>query len=244
MAKASDGVSNERTDTVKRGLATEPSSWATIGAYAEDQAGEVAAGRGPRRTAEVASHPMHTHTTPRCTLACSDSHYYRPGNECRHWMPSCQVDLRYRRYSTWCAERGHTGVEFVLSTSIWRDVEGARVALEPNIVPYFCEESIEHWILWYHPDVTPGSADLDRNMVTKLVSHFFLPLTLSAVNHIAFQNLPAFRSVPEVAHAHVFLQPRGDLSEKALSELRKERRLRSPWAEAERLGGRGAEVGY
>ena len=27
---------------------------------------------------------------------------------------------------------------------------------------------------------------------------------------IAFQNLPEFRSVPEVAHAHVFLRPRDE----------------------------------
>ena len=61
---------------------------------------------------------------------------------------------------------------------------------------------------------------------------------------LAFQNLPQFRSVPQMAHAHVFLRPRSDATAAALATLRRQRRMRSPWAEAERLGGRGDEVGF
>ena len=59
---------------------------------------------------------------------------------------------------------------------------------------------------------------------------------------VAFQNLPQFRSVPEMAHAHVFLRPLTDVSSVAVRELRAARRLRSPWAEAERA--RSGEAGW
>ena len=59
-----------------------------------------------------------------------------------------------------------------------------------------------------------------------------------------FQNVPERRSVPQVAHAHVFLRARRPETAAAVAQARAERRLRSPWAEAERLGGRGEEVGF
>ena len=61
---------------------------------------------------------------------------------------------------------------------------------------------------------------------------------------VVFQNLPEFRSVPQVAHAHVFFRLRSAAALQALKSLRVERRLRSPWCEAERLGGRAEEVGF
>ena len=88
-----------------------PATWEAILTYGDDQAGEAAAGRGPKRSPDV--------------------------------------EERYRRYTRWCAERGHTGVELVLATSIWRAAEfpddggPVWVALEPNIVPYHCAEGIE-----------------------------------------------------------------------------------------------------
>ena len=188
-----------------RGLASEPASWAEIAAYAIDQAGEAAAGRGPKR------------------------------NE--------SVEARYSRYARWCAERGHTGVELLLATSMWREADArALVALEPNIVPYYCETGVEHWILWYHPERTPGGMDLDIQRATDRV-RAFIP-SLSEDERVIFQNLPQFRSVCEIAHAHAFLRPRSQATTARLSELRAERRLRSPWAEAERLGGRGDEAGW
>lgn len=58
------------------------------------------------------------------------------------------VETRYRRYSEWCASRGHTGEELVLATALWKEVgqeagaAGVRVALEPNIVPYHAEAGV------------------------------------------------------------------------------------------------------
>ena len=117
-----------------------------------------------------------------------------------------------------------------------------RVALEPNIVPYHVATDIEHWILWLHPDDTPGDTDLDAAALPHQV-RAFVP-SLREEELIAFQNLPAFRSVPQMAHAHVFLRARSDETAAALATLRMERRIRSPWAEAERIGGRGDEVGW
>ena len=153
------------------------------------------------------------------------------------------VNERYRRYSSWCTERGHTGVELVLAISIWCSVaeDDVHVALEPNIVPYHTEEPIEHWILWYHPEFTNGSTDLDHQRAREHVQQF---ISLHNSELAVFQNLPQFRSVPEIAHCHVFIRPKDDASRDALEKLRRERRLRSPWVEAERLGGRGREVGF
>ena len=58
------------------------------------------------------------------------------------------VEMRYTRYSEWCAARGHTGVDLVLATALWKEVGrkagkgGMRVALEPNIVPYHAEAGV------------------------------------------------------------------------------------------------------
>mmetsp|Transcript_53986 Transcript_53986/g.96684 ORF Transcript_53986/g.96684 Transcript_53986/m.96684 type:complete len:207 (+) Transcript_53986:23-643(+) len=189
------------------GLDVEPSSWDHILKYANDQAGEAAAGRGPRRSTEV--------------------------------------EARYKRYSAWCMEREHTTLQLLLAVNSWRPVSSrrffakeCRVALEPNIVPYHCDAGIEHWVLWYHPEDTPGSTDLDHDSSAEHVRTF---ISLQDDELIVFQNLPEFRSVPEIAHAHAFVRPLCDTSAAALQALREERRIRSPWAEAERLGGRGDE---
>merc|ERR1740129_190225 len=48
---------------------------------------------------------------------------------------------------------------------------------------------------------------------------------------VIFQNIPSLRSVPEVAHAHVFIRPRTTSTRESLRELRRQWRIRSPWAE-------------
>lgn len=196
--------------------------WDAIQAYAADQEAEAAAQRGPRRTSAIAE--------------------------------------RYRRYSAWCASRDHTGVDLILATAVWipADADGptelgagvgslARhaltIALEPNIVPYHLDPGIEHWILWYHPASLPGDSDLDSSLFVPLVRRF-LPSLQATDELVAFQNLPQFRSVPQMAHAHIFLRPCTTATAGAVAALRAERRLRSPWAEAERLAGRAAEVGW
>lgn len=255
-------------------------SWETLEAYARDQVGEVAAGRGPTRAPPI--------------------------------------DERYRRYFAWARTRETSGAQYLVATAQWRPAEhcGPWVALEPNIVAYELEPGIEHWNLWYHPNTTPGSADLDllagaevevlpdpadaasrrpgrivkvrrlrweapeayevlmldearspqdaalepevmlvgRERLAAPVSlgrwaavlrhaRVFLP-TLREDEAVIFQNVPQFRSVPEVAHAHVFVRPRCEETRSALRQLRREWRDRSPWGEHERSGGRGDEVGY
>ena len=152
------------------------------------------------------------------------------------------VQERYKRYTKWCSDRGHTGVELIIATAVWQTVADHVVSLEPNIVPYHVDEGIEHWVLWYHPEHTKGTMDLEDALFLLHVRGFIPSLRDDEM--IAFQNLPQFRSVPQMAHAHVFLRARVDATAEAIVRLRIERRLRSPWAEAERLGGRGAEVGY
>ena len=205
---AASDTKKARVESVNRGFATEPASWATVLAFARDQAGEASVGRGPKRTTEV--------------------------------------EERYNRYKEWCAQRGHTGVELVLILSAWVQVDGRRIALEPNVVPYHLQDGMEHWVLWYHPDDTAPSTNLQGELCENDVRAFFCTCTetLGPDELIAFQNPKEFRSVPEIAHAHVFLRPRTDEHAATLAALRKDRRLRSPWAEAERLGGRAAQVGF
>ena len=160
------------------------------------------------------------------------------------------VQERYQRYTAWCKLRGHTGVDLVLATALWREAGPKEaggpppiVSLEPNIVPYHVDEGISHWLLWYHPDRTPGNHDLDPALFASHV-RLFLPSLSEAEELVAFQNLPQFRSVPQIAHAHVFLRPLSEQTMEGIAKLRIERRLRSPWAEAERIAGRGSEVGF
>ena len=159
------------------------------------------------------------------------------------------IDARYKRYTEWCATRGHTGVDLILATAIWQSVDAGserppvRLALEVNIVPYHVADGITHWVLWYHPDSLPGTTDLEPELYLPHL-RAFLPSLRAADEVVAFQNLPQFRSVPQMAHAHVFLRPRTDETAAALATLRRERLMRSPWAEHERAAGRGHEVGF
>eukprot|EP00929_Paragymnodinium_shiwhaense_P003346 TRINITY_DN10381_c0_g1_i2.p1 TRINITY_DN10381_c0_g1~~TRINITY_DN10381_c0_g1_i2.p1 ORF type:complete len:248 (-),score=45.35 TRINITY_DN10381_c0_g1_i2:67-810(-) len=97
--------------------------------------------------------------------------------------------------------------------------------------------------------ITVGSGDLARSKSparwAACLRHTreFLP-GLRDDEVVIFQNIPELRSVPTIAHAHVFVKPRSDETREALQRLRQLWRLRSPWAEHERLGGRGSEVGF
>ena len=158
-----------------------------------------------------------------------------------------EIEERYSRYKRWCEARGHTGVELVLATAAWQRTTGetsVRVALEFNIVPYHLPDGVEHWVLWYHPDDTDPKTELPREACEAGANECFGGTLVVGDELIAFQNLPEFRSVPEVAHAHVFLRPRDETNAATLVRLRRDRCLRSPWAEHERLGGRGHEIGF
>merc|ERR1712129_155600 len=71
----------------------------------------------------------------------------------------------------------------------------------------------------------------------------FLP-ELQEDEVVIFQNVLEMRSVPEIAHAHVFIRARSDATRAALHCHHQKWLLNSPWAEHERLGGRGVEVGF
>lgn len=93
-----------------------------------------------------------------------------------------------------------------------------------------------------HQDLRPGDSPARWAAVLR---HVRLCLPEAQDDEvIIFQNIPKLRSVPEVAHAHVFIRPRTITTRNAVRELRRCWRLRSAWAEAERLMGRGAEVGF
>jgi len=174
---------------------------------------------------------------------------------------------RLKRFLAWCAERKHTELEFVMATVFWHTVESdstltvhgeltsitseLTVALEPNVCPCHVTPDIEHWSLWYHPKCAAATAGLDPGVCHALLRHF-LPSLVPEDELVAFQARPQFRSRlcpnadigTQMAHVHVFLRPRSEGTTSALTNLRLERRLRSPWAEAERLGGRASEVGF
>lgn len=243
-----------------------PASWLCLQAYAADQLTELTAGRGPVRS------PV--------------------------------IEERYRRYFRWLEARGQGGAQYLELSAQWRSAHGGPwVALEPNIVAYELEAGIEHWNLWYHPETTPGSADLDLipgaevelcavdgasaqrghilavrrreyeseamyEVSTCLGDRFtvarselapckgqgrwagvlkhvrvFLPF-LEDDEVVIYQNVRELRSVPDVAHAHIFIRPRTLWTMEAVRQLRAAWRFRSPWAEAERIAGRGSEVDW
>merc|ERR1719195_1008424 len=155
-----------------------------------------------------------------------------------------EIDERYHRYGSWLKDRGQKGWEYLLKSALWRCSEPGQpsVALEPNIVAYDVEAGIEHWNLWYHPGTTAGNADLAMSDVLRH-ARLFLP-SLQEAEVALWQNIPELRSVPEMAHAHVMLRPQTAETRSEVAELRTNWRLRSPWAEHERMGGRGHEVGF
>ena len=62
---------------------------------------------------------------------------------------------------------------------------------------------------------------------------------LSVDDCLTYQNVPELRSLPTIAHSHVFLRTNrlSESSHAALSRMRRRWRDRSPWLQAERTGG-------
>ena len=65
---------------------------------------------------------------------------------------------RYSVYKQGIAALGLDNHAYVVANTGWR--LGGTAALEPNLVPYYVEPA-SHWVLWHHPDCTPGDTDLD-----------------------------------------------------------------------------------
>ena len=141
---------------------------------------------------------------------------------------------RYAQYMHWCTERGITNAEYVLKYVRWK--EGA-LALEPSMVPYRLEPGLQHWILWHHPDKSvPGDATLlpckqsalVQAMIAQELAHKVEASALSG-SILCFQNIPERRSIPAIAHAHVFLRTENPDVLKLMARWHAEWLQRSPF---------------
>ena len=140
----------------------------------------------------------------------------------------------YDEYKQWCVEHGKiSNAEYVLKYVNWQD----GVALEPSLAPYLLEDGIEHWILWHHPDRTQADVELDREEEARLALAFVARqggVQLDPADLVCYQNVPALRSIPTIAHSHVFLRV-GSMppaSRQAVARMRSAWRSRSPWLQA------------
>ena len=148
---------------------------------------------------------------------------------------SPEGNAMYERYKRWCVENGGiSNAAYVLKFVLW-DESGC--ALEPSLAPYLLEAGIEHWILWHHPDRTPGDTELnstsEARLARSLIAH--AGAELDPRGHLlCYQNVPALRSIPSIAHSHVFLYASRmpTASQEVVREMRERWRLRSPWLQA------------
>lgn len=156
----------------------------------------------------------------------------------------------YDRYKRWCIEHGRiSNADYVVRYVRWHGGS----ALEPSLAPYLLDDGIEHWILWHHPNKTPGDTELDpaseaavaRALVAREIKGEASP---SDVPLVCFQNVPPLRSIPTIAHSHVFLRVGSMLPEarRAVGAMRGAWRQRSPWLYLEGYAGagRGRELGW
>ena len=139
----------------------------------------------------------------------------------------------YDKYKRWCVEHGRiSNAEYVLRYVHWH--KGS--ALEPSLAPYLLEDGIEHWILWHHPDPTPGDTELSRDAEARIaIAHVVRASGGSAhvdEDHlVCFQNVLPLRSIPTIAHSHVFLRV-GSMphaTRRTIEKMRRRWRSRSPW---------------
>lgn len=241
-----------------------PASWPCLQAYAADQVAERAAGRGPSRSPaieeryrryfrwlqsrgqggaqylELSAQWRGVHGGPYVALEPNIVPYEleagiehwnlwyhpgtTPGSADLDLMPGAEVELRavigalgLRGCILAVRRREHeVGATYEVSTSGGEHVKVARSEFEP------CK---------------------DQRRWNGVLAHvrLFLPF-LEDDEVVIYQNVRELRSVPDVAHAHVFIWPRTVRTEEGLRQLRTAWRLRSPWAEAERCAGRGDEV--
>ena len=148
-------------------------------------------------------------------------------------------NAQYEVYKAWCTARAISNPDYVVRYVAWHD----DAALEPALAPYLLVDGIEHWILWHHPNKTPGDTELDpaseaavaRALVAREIKGEASP---SDVPLVCFQNVPPLRSIPTIAHSHVFLRVGSMLPEarRAVGAMRGAWRQRSPWL---RAAGRG-----
>jgi len=149
---------------------------------------------------------------------------------------SPEGNAAYEQYKQWCEQNGLiTNAGYVLKYVQWHDGR----ALEPSLAPYLLNDGIEHWILWHHPDRTEGDATLDRP--SELLSAVEMiarqgGVRVDPAHIICYQNVPPLRSIPSIAHSHVFLHVAAmpSAAQTAVAEMRSAWRRRSPWLQAAR----------
>ena len=100
-------------------------------------------------------------------------------------------------------------------------------------MPYSVELGMSHWVLWHHPQHNlPGDSELQPAEELRLLE-ILLGVSVRSSEAIVFQNVPTMRSIPTIAHSHVFFRPEEDLDGKKLAEKLESRRTnwvnRSPW---------------
>ena len=123
-----------------------------------------------------------------------------------------EVEAQYNVYKQAIAAQGLDNHGFVVKNARWQQLgdTAAKAALEPNLVPYFVDPAT-HWVLWHHPDDLPGDTELEPAaelaLVQRLLGDSCAPRDEEV---ILFQNIPAQRSIPTIAHSHVFIRPLDD----------------------------------
>ena len=135
----------------------------------------------------------------------------------------------YDQYKGWCEENGLTNAEYVEQYVQWQRC----VAIEPCLVPYNIAHPAQHWILWHHPGNTPGDTVLEPEEQFRLVQQLLSPESnLLQSDTICFQNVPTRRSIPTIAHAHVFINTADEAVLRVLADRRKAWQARSPFLNA------------
>jgi hypothetical protein len=138
-------------------------------------------------------------------------------------------NTQYAVYKAWCRARGITNPQYVIDYVQWHN----NSALEPALAPYLLVDGIEHWVLWHHPRRLPGKTVLnpDEEQVLALSLLAIEGAHLSKGNVLCYQNVPQLRSLPTIAHSHVFLHVGvlTNASRRLVARMRSRWEQRSPW---------------
>jgi len=253
-------ITNSKLQTHQVHTADVPrASWEVLQAYAADQRGEVAAGRGPIRTPEIDErYRRYFSWSKERGLSAVDYLALTARWRCVAGGPwialepnivPYHVDSGIEHWNLWYHPSTTPGtmdldmqagsiVEFVDTRKRGQVLAVRGWAADPT-----CKIAVE--IDDTRETVVVARSELRPMGWAAVLKHVrvFLPDVLED-EVVLFQNIPEMRSVPQIVHAHVFIRPKTDATRTALRRHKREWMMVSPWAEHERLGGRGSEVGF